>query len=355
MQKLKERLVYLCIVTLMTNDVTARLLTSNHFYATNTFHIIDEPNEDAYENWGYTSWRTGETHIKPWRSGVYRSRSNAFYPSRNHEASSVTIEFEDSEIWLYRPPRRRLSTIMGEYEICLDKSYGIISETICYQVETNGDELAEEDYSTPAVTLAKDDSPHREDRAEKSLTDPTDSSDIKRSSATHTTEESTARLESPPTRCHPHTPQPPSSIRPSKSLPIHPSPRSAQRPIRRPVYRRPPNSRPFRIGSFTFWFYTVLAVFWAALALRAMSIQKRSKQRERERLLASIRAPRRTVGRMRTRVAPPANPSPLSSTQLLSYHTPPDDLAVSPSSETSDTFTIPPSYDDVIREQEEYF
>ncbi|KDN36059.1 hypothetical protein RSAG8_11081, partial [Rhizoctonia solani AG-8 WAC10335] len=342
MQRLNECLMYLLIVTLISNDVTARPITSNSFYDADTLHIFDEPGYDVYDDWSEYTWRISERRAQPWRSGVYHSQGNAFH--RRNYASSSMIEFEDSEVWLYRPPRRQLRPTPVEYEVCLE-NYGTASETICYQVNTVEYDLDGDDYDAPPIQRTKG-GLHRTVELDGSQS--TESSD-----ATHTAERPTQWSKFPPTQCHPGPVQPPSPIRPSKSLPLHPPPRSAQRPrpgpIRRPISKRPPHSRPLQIASFTFWFYVTMVVFWSSLVLRKPFIQMRSRQRERERLLAGIRAPRPRVDYTRPRNEPGAAPSPLSSTQPLSFHTPPS----SPSSDTSDSFAIPPSYADVIREQEE--
>ncbi|CAE7159884.1 unnamed protein product [Rhizoctonia solani] len=114
MRRLEGWLVYLFVVTLIANDVTARPITNNDMDDANTLYMIDELGDD-YDDWNdFVSWRVGETLARPWRSGVYHSQSGALHRNLNYEYSSATIELEDATIWLYRPQRRRLSPIPVE-------------------------------------------------------------------------------------------------------------------------------------------------------------------------------------------------------------------------------------------------
>ncbi|CUA68623.1 hypothetical protein RSOLAG22IIIB_08001 [Rhizoctonia solani] len=348
MRMLKELLV-LFIVTLLLNDVTARAITGNDFYDIDNLHVIEEPSDDTYDSWNeYTYWRIRDTRTRARRSRVY---GRAF---RDRDYSSRVTEFEDSEVWIYRPPRRS-SKISVEYEICFDSA----ASKICYQVNTAKDYFAEDSYDSLARMFADDDLHLQEDQIDESLADPADESygseDIEFSYDIYSDGRSTLWAKYQPTRSFPRPFQPPSSIRPSKSVPLDPPPRSAERlragPTKRPAYNRPPNPTLTRISWFIFWFYIALVT---ALLLRTKFIQMRIKQRARERLLASLRPPRLRIQPTRPQHEPVATPSPSSSTQPLLYHTPRDDLAFSPSSVTSDTFTIPPSYEDVLREQESF-
>ncbi|CAE6447919.1 unnamed protein product [Rhizoctonia solani] len=292
---------------------------------------------------------------------MYDTRPRLWGPEvyRNRRLSSM-IEFEGSATWLSSSPQRQVSATPVEYEICLHRDHLTSSETLCYQVNTAEDDSIEDDYEVP---LSKEITEHHEDRATEPLPGHTDEQDDEQSSrpshTANTTEEPIPQPASPPTPCQAQSFQASRPISPSRSLPLNHPPRSVQRPhpgsTRQPVHERRPNSRPAIFNSSIFWLYVVLVVIWMVLALVAKLLRARSKERERQKWLARILPPRcRDDFRQPQSNLTATRPSP-GHIRPPSYHASQDNSAVSPSSVISESSTIPPSYVDVLREQEQDF
>ncbi|KAH7333830.1 hypothetical protein B0J17DRAFT_115857 [Rhizoctonia solani] len=350
MQSLKRCLIYIVVVALLPNDVTARS-TNRVIYSTNPTYITYDSGDNFYTRYEeYGSWGIRDTRSRSWGSEVYHNRRSRL--------SSVVIEFEGSEAWLSSSPRRRAPTVSVEYEICLHREHLTSSETLCYQVNNDEDYSIEDDYEASAAKEAPE---HQESQTVESLPGHKvgldDEQNSQPSRTADTTGEPIPQPASPPTPCRAQPLQSSRPVSPSRSLPLSPSPRSVQRPrsTRRPVHRRRPSSWPAIFSSSIFWLYVILVGIWMALALAARLLRARSKERERRRWLAQILPPRRGDNSRRLQNSTPiARPPPSHPIPPL-YYISRDNSAISPSSVVSESSTVPPSYVDVLREQEQDF
>ncbi|KAL5633123.1 hypothetical protein ACGC1H_003572 [Rhizoctonia solani] len=106
---------------------------------------------------GWLLWKTCDTWMKPWTSGVYRSQGGkvTFHSSLNHRLASVTIKFEGTDVWVYGPPASQLAQTPPDYEICLYESYHITPKSQCYRTNVAEAYSASEDKDKPAVVFAR--------------------------------------------------------------------------------------------------------------------------------------------------------------------------------------------------------
>ncbi|CAE6382105.1 unnamed protein product [Rhizoctonia solani] len=139
------------------HSVVARRINTT-IYDTDIAHITYAPEKDFCVRWGsnWWNWNTCAAWAKPWRSEVYTSGGQYFtvHRSLGHQLASMTIEFEGSAIWLYGPPRRELTTIPGDYKICLHESRRMVFEPTCYRVNV-AEAYSSSDYDSPVVIFAK--------------------------------------------------------------------------------------------------------------------------------------------------------------------------------------------------------
>ncbi|CUA78055.1 hypothetical protein RSOLAG22IIIB_02670 [Rhizoctonia solani] len=176
MARINERILKWTSLLVLLQGVSARRINTT-IYDTDIAHITYTPNNDFCIRWENNWWNWNKCAVwgKPWQSEVYRSGGKYFTIHRglDHQLVSMTIEFEGSAIWLYGPPRSRLTAIPSDYKVCLQESHRMAYDPICYRVDT-AEAYSASEYDSPVVIFAKGGLQHQKHQVVVSVSDPED-------------------------------------------------------------------------------------------------------------------------------------------------------------------------------------
>ncbi|KAL5633134.1 hypothetical protein ACGC1H_003581 [Rhizoctonia solani] len=176
MTRIKERILKCAPLLALLQGVLARRINTT-IYDTDIAHITYAPNNDFCIRWenSWWNWNNCAVWAKPWQSEFYKSGGKYYtiHRSLGHQLASMTIEFEGSAIWLYGPPRSQLTTIPGDYKVCLRETHRMVYDPICYRVNT-AEAYSTSEYDSPVVIFAKGGLQYQKHRVVVSVSEPED-------------------------------------------------------------------------------------------------------------------------------------------------------------------------------------